>query len=113
MSEFTREGRSAFLCKTALAGAVVGLALTVAGPVSAASQQPAQAAQAQLPPGHAAPQAELASWVQRNGFACTRPASMRKARPAAPGWTTWHIKCESGWYRVTYANRNRVFAEPL
>ena len=113
MSEFTWTGRSAFVFKTALSVAVVGVALTVAGPLSAASQNQSQAAQVQLPPGHSAPQTELASWVQRNGFACTSPVNMRKARPAAPGWTTWHIKCESGWYRVTYANRARVFAEPL
>lgn len=113
MSEFTLGGRPAFLFKMVAVGAVVGLAFTLAGPVSAASKQPSQAAQAQLPPGHAAPQTELASWVQRNGFACNRPNNTRKARPAAPGWTTWHIRCESGWYRVTYASRARVFAEPL
>ncbi len=64
-------------------------------------------------PGADAGRQDLADWVQRKGFTCSKPNSHRLSRPAAPGWTTWHVKCESGWYRVTYANRNRVFAEPL
>lgn len=100
--------------------AAFGLVAADAGQAAAGSLRSAtktnQASVQATGPGADAGRQDLAEWVQRKGFTCSKPNSHRLSRPAAPGWTTWHVKCESGWYRVTYAIRNQVievFAEPL